>query len=319
MPPEAPPPPRGSLAERLTGTAVLRRDLAAAQAALDATQTQVAELQTQVAAMGKALERVTAGQTIYLGDHEALTWLHTGQRIYVDTRDLGICAHLMTAGRWEGWVERALARLVRPGMRFADVGANFGYYTLLGARWVGATGQVFAFEANPAIAAKLRKSITVNGYTGRVRLFAVAAHDAAARLRFTFSHELSGGGSLADGATEGFATHAIEVPAARIDDLLAEVPAIDVMKFDVEGAEPAALAGAAALIARSPTVALVVEFHAGTVGAEHGGALPFLRRFAQDGFSLALIEPEGTTGRLSAEAVLDRLGPKLGYLLLRRG
>jgi protein-L-isoaspartate O-methyltransferase len=32
-------------------------------------------------------------------------------------------------------------------MRFADIGANFGYYTLLGAEMVGATGHVYSFEA----------------------------------------------------------------------------------------------------------------------------------------------------------------------------
>ncbi len=55
----------------------------------------------RIRALEAGLARLAAGQTIYLGDHEALTRLHTGHRIYVDTRDVGICSHLILEGRWE--------------------------------------------------------------------------------------------------------------------------------------------------------------------------------------------------------------------------
>ncbi|MFM7779640.1 MAG: hypothetical protein ACKPB8_12950, partial [Alphaproteobacteria bacterium] len=67
------------------------------------------------------LRRLELSQTIYLGSHEALTRLHTGHRIYVDTRDVSIASHLMLEGRWEPWVERALIPAIKPGMRFVDV------------------------------------------------------------------------------------------------------------------------------------------------------------------------------------------------------
>lgn len=41
---------------------------------------------------------------------------------------------------------RILDQLIRPGQTVVDVGANFGYYTLLLSRWVGSAGQVIAFE-----------------------------------------------------------------------------------------------------------------------------------------------------------------------------
>ena len=95
-------------------------------------EAQLTTLQAQVTALAQEVRTLRNGQTIYLGDHEALTRLYTGHRVYVDTRDVGICSHLMLEGRWEPWIEAVLRQTVKPGMRFADVGANFGYYTLLG-------------------------------------------------------------------------------------------------------------------------------------------------------------------------------------------
>ena len=54
------------------------------------------------------------------------------------------------------------SRVITPGCVFADVGANFGYYTLLGARLVGSGGKVLAFEPQPAVAELLRESLSIN-------------------------------------------------------------------------------------------------------------------------------------------------------------
>ena len=43
-----------------------------------------------------------------------------------------------------------LLKVMRPGMTFFDIGAHFGYATLLGATLVGETGQVHAFEPTPS-------------------------------------------------------------------------------------------------------------------------------------------------------------------------
>lgn len=279
---------------------------------------QIADLQAQVAALAESLHALRNSQTIYLGDHEALTRLHTGERIYVDTRDVGICSHLMLEGRWEPWIERVLRVTVKPGMRFADVGANFGYYTLLGSRWVGPQGKVFAFEANPHICRKLRKSVSVNGYDDRATVFNVAVFSAEADLEFSFVHEYSGGGAIGSGGHAVWENQQVRVRAAPLDLLLADQPGIDVLKIDVEGAEEAALQGATGLLARSPAITLVVEFiEAAVIGA--GGPRAYLHGFQQQGFGLALIEPSGVTPLLTPEACLSRLGGGLGYLFLARG
>ncbi|MBV1797195.1 FkbM family methyltransferase [Siccirubricoccus sp. G192] len=271
-----------------------------------------------MAVLTQEVQSLKNGQTIYLGDHEALTRLYTGHRVYVDTRDVGICSHLMLEGRWEPWIEAVLRETVKPGMRFADVGANFGYYTLLGSHWVGPQGRVFSFEANPDICRKLRKSVSINGFDDRATVFDVAVYSREAELEFAFVHEYSGGGAIGAGGPGQWETHRVRVRAAPLDLLLADQSSVDVLKIDVEGAEPEAIQGAAALLARSPQVTLVVEFMAGGIAASPG-PLAYLQDFARQGFSLALIEPAGLTGRLSPEACLAQLGNRLGYLYLSRG
>ena len=71
--------------------AMLSSRLTAQQATFES---HIAELRSQLGRMQQDLLRLQNSQTIYLGDHEALTRLHTGHRIYVDTRDVGICSHL---------------------------------------------------------------------------------------------------------------------------------------------------------------------------------------------------------------------------------
>jgi FkbM family methyltransferase len=185
---------------------------------------QIAALRQQVAVLTAEVVRLRDGQAIYLGDHEALTRLYTGHRIYVDTRDVGICSHLMLEGRWEPWIERVLAEAVRPGMRFCDVGANFGYYTVLGAHWVGPAGRVFSFEANPGICRKLRKSVSVNGFDPTVRVFELGVSDVEGMLELAFTHEYSGGGAFGVGDHGYWRTERVRVATAPIDALLATSP-----------------------------------------------------------------------------------------------
>ena len=288
-------------------------------AGLHAVQSRLAEIETnlvrRITRLEAQLNQMRNAHTLYLGDHEALTRLYTGHRIYVDTRDVGICSHLMLEGRWEPWIEKIIAEAVKPGMTFLDVGANFGYYTLLSAAWVGAAGKVYSFEANPQIFRHLRKSVSINGFDGWVTLHNLAVHAEEATLRFSYTDEYSGGGSTM-GGPQG--SHQVEVRAAPLDALLADVPAVNVMKVDVEGAEPYVFQGARALMDRSPDLTLIVEFHEGSTRPILP-PLQYLQNFITQGFALALIEPTGLTGTMTAEQCLQRLQGQLGYLHLTRG
>ena len=66
------------------------------------------------------------------------------------------------------WFEDEIAflrRLLQPGQRAIDIGANYGVYTLSIAKAVGPTGAVWAFEPTSSTAAFLAQSIAANHFT----------------------------------------------------------------------------------------------------------------------------------------------------------
>jgi hypothetical protein len=102
----------------------------------------------------------------YLGPDAAMTRLLDGHVLLVDPQDESVASHLIAHGYWESWISDVVRRIVGPGDRVLEIGANFGYYTVAMARRVGADGSVVAFEANPQIAALLRRTVVFNGYAG---------------------------------------------------------------------------------------------------------------------------------------------------------
>ncbi|MDP2712918.1 MAG: FkbM family methyltransferase [Solirubrobacteraceae bacterium] len=183
--------------------------------------------------------------------------------LYVSTADLPLDhahAGLIVRGTLEPPVQEALRRLIEPGAVFYDVGANVGFFTILGARLVGPDGRAIAFEPVPACARAVARNIALNDFHhAEIREQAVGATGGRASLlvvgEASWSH-LASTGRHADVREE------IEVDVVAIDELVGAgaVPPPDVVKIDTEGAELQAIAGMRATIeAHRP--AIVCELH----------------------------------------------------------
>jgi FkbM family methyltransferase len=186
-----------------------------------------------------------------------------GHLLYVSTADLPLDhahAGLIVRGTLEPPVQEALRRLLAPGAVFFDVGANIGFFTILGARLVGPQGRVVAFEPVPACARAVARNIELNGFgQAEIREQAVGARSGSARLlvvgEASWSH-LASTGRHADVREE------IDVAVVSIDELVAAgaIPPPDVLKVDTEGAELQAIEGMRATIERHRP-AIVCELH----------------------------------------------------------
>src|SRR5690348_3038064 len=122
----------------------------------------------------EALCRARA-QPVHLGGNEGLCRILGRYKLFVDTRDQGFCANLLLDGYWEMGLTMHIARTVRPDMTAIDVGANFGYYTMLFAALVGPRGHVYAIEPAPATAGLLRRSVQLNGFQVNTTVVEAAA------------------------------------------------------------------------------------------------------------------------------------------------
>lgn len=292
---------------------------------IDASMERVAKLEATVAKLEATISKLEPAiaklarndrRVFYLGDHTALTHLHSGQRIYVDTRDVGICSHLMWEGRWEPWIETEIMKHVRKGMNVCDVGANFGFYTLRFASAVGVGGKVFSFEANPAIFKHLQKSVMVNGYSGFTTVHNCAVSDAKGEARFVFDVEFSGGGAMTAGAAAANQSE-IVVKCETLDALVpADVP-INVIKIDVEGAEPKVLAGAERVLSQDSLKVVLLEFFPAAIAQARDPA-EMVDAFIARGFSIHLLEPRETIPIGSGAQAVEKVGSGISYLIAAR-
>lgn len=140
-------------------------------------------------------------------------------------------------------VQDAFCTYLKDGAVLYDVGANVGFLTVIGARLVGSSGTVYAFEPVPENANLIRRNAEVNGLKQILVVEkAVASESGTAELVLA---AYSGGASLASVGPPPDATGRIRVKAVTIDELVeqASYKAPSFVKIDVEGAELAVLRG----------------------------------------------------------------------------
>jgi FkbM family methyltransferase len=163
---------------------------------------------------------------------------------------------LREQGRWFEGELPLLARLLAPGARFVDVGANAGVYALAAARLVGPEGRVFAFEPSPGAAELLREGARRNGLDWVVvRGEALSDQEGEAHLWLDEATELS---SLLRSPSVRGAARRVSVPLSRLDALREALgmSGVDLIKIDAEGAEEKIVLGARALLAESEPLVL---------------------------------------------------------------
>jgi FkbM family methyltransferase len=149
---------------------------------------------------------------------------------------VGSQRHAFWLGGYEPHLQRLIAREVKPGEIFYDVGANVGFYSLLASVLVG-PGKVFAFEPLPANVAYLRQHLVLNS-AENVEVLELAVCDQVGVLSFRTERT----GAMGRLETCGD----IQVPTTTLDSLLhaGKIPPPTYIKIDIEGTEFRALMGA---------------------------------------------------------------------------
>lgn len=198
-------------------------------------------------------------QTAYLGNGVVLARILGRHKIFLRSSDRGFACHLMLDGFWEVWLTQFLASRVKPGMNVIDVGANFGYYTLLFGDAVGATGRVVAVEPNPETAELLRETVLLNGHVGRTRIIHQALSDSTGTAwLFSPDGEPKNAALVHHPNSPGGMT--FEISTVALDDVVLDGPRVDLVKIDAEGAEISIVQGMRRLIERDRPM-IVLEFN----------------------------------------------------------
>lgn len=253
------------------------------------------------------------GVSHYLGDHKAITRTAFGQKIFVDTRDVGITPHLLMDGMWEPAVSEVFKHIVGSGMVVVDIGANIGWYTLLAAFRVGEKGRVIAFEPNTDLVNLLYRSIEVNGFGGTVTVEETGVMDRSCTLEFYkwANHQASSNFFWnSPSRAQHDTTETMQVNCVSLDDYFREHPCsrVDVIKIDAEGSEPKIIAGAENTLRANPLVRILMEFNPAYRDT--------IERLMLMGFRVAAIEEDASLTFMSLTNILKR--PLWSTLLFTR-
>ena len=164
-----------------------------------------------------------------------------------------------------------------------DLGAGRGEDTYVFSQAVGAAGTVWAIEPHPASYAALERLVRAN-LLGNVRTLRYACVETPRALQIETMPVWE-----SNYVREGDAT-ATSYPVEGItaDALLADVPRIDFLKMNIEGAERYALPGCRELLRRARFVCVAAhDFRADRGEGEEFRTLEFVREFLRDaGFEL---------------------------------
>lgn len=259
------------------------------------TPFEISQMLTHPRARNQAIIRSLC-RNAFLGNATSLCSVLGRYKMFVDSEDVGLSAHLLIDGYWEMWVTEAMTQLIKPGMVVADVGANLGYFTLLMGDLVGHKGWVHAFEPNPAVAELLRRSVNVNSGQPRTTVHEVGLSDQEGEATLSVPHREPKNATFA-ARHEGGAE--ITAQLRRLDSF-AELYNLDFIKIDVEGHEEATWRGMDGLLKQGRPLTILLEFAADRY--QDPGS--FVDLMLSSGFSLSLLAHDHRPVALDKQSLL---------------
>jgi len=233
---------------------------------------------------------------IHAGDNLVITRVD-GFIMAFPAEEWRLPAYEILTGQLEPGLFARIKGMLQKGMVVVDVGANVGTYTLLALEGIGTSGRVISYEPTPRTFDILKNNVQVNGYLeiGCADLRRKAVSDGSCSTRTLHVHRTSlTHASFFDETSAAGSAELLEVDTVSLDNDLADVPRVDIVKIDAEGAEPMILQGMRQLIERSPGIAIFIEFapeHLRRAGIDMAAYLAGIRAM---GFRVQeVVEPSG--------------------------
>lgn len=208
--------------------------------------------------------------------------------IFVRMNDPIIGGAIFHHHSYEPHVTSEIDSILKPGMTFVDIGANIGFFTLRGASLVGPNGQVIAYEPNPDNCALIQLSSENNRFEN-IRIYQNAV--AEAKQTFDFSVDISNGRILHESNINNELAN-YTVDAVTLDESLPALARLDLIKMDIEGAEPRAWQGMQQTIQQyRPTI--IFEFSPSTIQLTSQTDPEKFLASIQEGYDLFILHNSG--------------------------
>jgi FkbM family methyltransferase len=184
----------------------------------------------------------------------------THGRFWVDPfSNLGttLCRH----GSYEPMMQKTLETYLTSGSTFVDLGANEGYFTVIGAKQCGADGRVLAIEPQQRLLPVIAENLRLNGVTW-ASVANIVITDTPGTATIHLAPDTNTGASGLH-RTAKYRLPTQQVAARTLGQVLDDerLAHVDLMKVDVEGFEYEALLGSPEVFKQRRVRALALELH----------------------------------------------------------
>ncbi len=197
---------------------------------------------------------------------------------------------MMYVGSFLRPLVKIMRGLLNPGDRVVDIGANVGFVSLAAAGLVGATGKVFAVEPFPSNLQSLRRNLELNPSLP-VRVEAVAVAETRGKLcLYAPPEDEHRDFNVSLIPVDGY--RQLDVPATPLDELWESwgCQTAQLLKIDVEGAEPIALRGGAKVLSSGKVKHVFTEVNGYYLPKVGSSPQKLIDQFIEFGFLPARLE-----------------------------
>jgi FkbM family methyltransferase len=204
------------------------------------------------APLASFLKRVLSNSRIIVDTPEGRFWVDP-------VSNLG--AQLSRCGFYELGMQKTIEKLLFPGATFVDLGANEGYFTVIGAKRCGPSGRVVAIEPQQRLLPVIVENLKINEVEwGHV--LNVAVTDTEGVVTIHLASDMNTGASGLHRSTK-YPLPTQQVTTRTLASVLDDerLARVDLMKVDIEGFEYEALLGSPEVFREHRVRALALELH----------------------------------------------------------
>jgi len=177
--------------------------------------------------------------------------------IFISPQNGFIDKHIYLYGIYEPHILDLIAKYLKEGGVFIDIGANIGQHSLFAGSIVGNSGKVYSFEPIPYIYNQLLDSVKINHFENIITAHNTALGEKDGTETLYVETNNVGGSSIV--GHHGIENKKISITIKKVDDILANVERINMIKIDVEGYEYEVLSGMQKTLARCNPI-IILEF-----------------------------------------------------------
>ena len=213
--------------------------------------------------MGKGIDKkfpwlLTLYENVYVAlvnPKKVVTKIPLDLDLIVDTKDSYLAMFLTTKGYYEPLETEKFIKSITKDATVIDVGANFGYYSMIAAKLAK---KVISFEPDKENFQILSDNISLNKFNNVVAVNKAVA-EVAGQVPFDSAIIHKGkSGVAADASKADYYVRSVTLDEFCYANKITQV---DVIKLDIEGFEIKALKGATAILSKSKNLKVFVEFN----------------------------------------------------------